>query len=73
MCYLILFFMVTGLLGSVIGHMVETSFSATAEVLIGVGMIATVWVVIQMALRVIKPCLTAIDEAVRFGEESAGR
>ena len=74
MWYLVLFFVGAGVLGTVIGYMVETSWSVTAEVLTGVGVLALVSVIVRMVWTfVVQPCLTAIDEVVRFGEESAGR
>ena len=73
MWYLILFFMAAGTLGAIIGYMVETSLSMTTEVLVGVSMVVAIGVVVQMALRVIRPCLVAIDEAFRDAEESAGQ
>lgn len=74
MWYLTLFFVAAGALGAGIGYVVETSFSATAEVLIGVGVLALASVIVRMVWTfVVRPCPTAIDEAVRFGEESAGQ
>ena len=70
---LFLFFVVAGALGAVIGYVVETLFSATTEVLIGVGVLALASIIIRMVWRFVEPGLTALDEAIRDAEESASR
>ncbi|OGN03394.1 MAG: hypothetical protein A2651_03580 [Candidatus Yanofskybacteria bacterium RIFCSPHIGHO2_01_FULL_42_12] len=73
MWHLFLFFVVAGALGAGIGYVAETSFSATTEVLIGVGMLVLASVIVRVVWTFVRPCFKAIDEAVRFGEESAGQ
>ena len=74
MWHMFLFFVTAGAVGSGIGYVVETSFSATTEVLVGIGALVLASVIISAGWTfVVQPFFKKVDEAVRFGEESASQ
>ena len=61
MWHLISFFVVAGTLGVSIGYVAEVSFSATTEVLIGVGVLALASIVIHMFVRPFFKAISGVE------------
>ena len=69
MRFILSFIVAAGVLGIAIGYTI-TVHSVATEALIAIGVMVGIWLVFSQAVR---PCLTAIDAAVRDAEESASR